>query len=329
MSRKAIPAEAFDHGDPRRYNRGCRCDLCKKGVTAATRRRSYLRATGRALRTTPDRAANHIEGLRAAGMTDAQILDGAALAPDTFYRIIRRSGGLLRTTEVRILAVRPIAPAGQGSGANIPAVGTVRRLRALAADGWPATELGRRVGKHKQFIVHLQNMDEGGQVRMWVADYVRRLQAELAGLKAEASVPTHIAERTRQRAAGKSWAPLAAWDDDTIEDPNGRPDWTGHCGSDRGWWTHRLQRITVCGPCQAAHDEWLQAHKHLSNSDRYKALGRARAAASNRGAAIAEDGRELMGHGADYESAARRIGVTRQHLQQELIRHPETMKEAA
>jgi predicted DNA-binding protein (UPF0251 family) len=33
--------------------------------------------------------------------------------------------------------------------------------------------------------------------------------------------------------------------------------------------------------------------------------------------------------GLDYEQAAERLGVTRQHLQQALVRHPETVKEAA
>ncbi|MET9727709.1 hypothetical protein [Streptomyces zaomyceticus] len=223
MSRKAIPAEAFDHGDPRRYSRGCRCDICKKGITAETRRRRYLRATGRALLTTPDRAAAHVESLRAAGMTDAQILGEAALAPDTLYRIVRRSGGLLRKTEARILAIRPARAAGRGSGANVPALGTVRRLRALAADGWTATELGRQAGKHKQFIVHLQNMDEGGQVRMWVADYVRRLQDELAGLAPEDFIAPTLVKRTRQRASAKNWASSAYWDSEDFDDPDFTP----------------------------------------------------------------------------------------------------------
>lgn len=223
MTRKAIPAEAFDHGDPRRYSRGCRCDICKKGITTETRRRRYLRATGRALLTTPDRAAGHIEKLRAAGMTDAQILTGAALAPDTLYRIVRRSGGLLRATEARILAIRPVRPTGRGSGANVPALGTVRRLRALAADGWTATELGRRAGKHKQFIVHLQNMDERGQVRMWVADYVRRLHGELVDLKAEDFTAPTLVKRTRQRASAKNWSSSAYWDSEDFDNPDFTP----------------------------------------------------------------------------------------------------------
>ena len=223
MSRKPIPAEAFDHGDPRRYHRGCRCRPCTTGVSAEVRRRSYLRATGRGLLTTCDRAATHIERLRAAGMTDAQILNDALLVPHVLYRILRRDGGLHRTTEARILAVRPTARTSKGSGAHVAALGTVRRLRALAADGWPAAELGRRAGKHKQFIVYLQKMDEGGQVRMWVADYVRRLQESLALLAADEAVPTHIARRTRQRAAAKGWVGSGYWDDEDFDNPNFTP----------------------------------------------------------------------------------------------------------
>lgn len=53
------------------------------------------------------------------------------------------------------------------------------------------------------------------------------------------------------------------------------------------------------------------------------------AAAASREADLAHDGRELLRHGADTEQAAERLGVTRNHLQQALLRHPDTLKEGA
>ena len=225
MGRPAIPAEAFDHGDVRRYRRGCKCRKCLDAVTAEVRRGRYLRATGRGHMTTPQRAAHHIEHLRSAGMPDRDIMADALISQSVLYRIIREEGELRRTTEARILAVRPRVTELPGSGSHIPGIGTARRLRALAADGWPAVHLARRCGKHKQFIVYLQNQPNTLTVRRWVADYVTQLYSDLENLKPEQhGVAPHIAQRTRERAAAKDWLGTAYWDDETIDDPAFNPE---------------------------------------------------------------------------------------------------------
>lgn len=222
MSRVAIPAEAFDHGDPKRYRRGCRCQPCKAGVTAEVRRVRYLRDTGRTCTTTTDKAARRLALLRAAGMSDREIQKAARMAPDVFYRIARREGHILRDTENRLLAIKPPED-GTGSGTRIPGLGTVRRLRALAADGWTATELGRRAGKHKQFIVYLQNQSTDIRVRMWVADYITNLCQEVESLRPEDFIAPHIVERTQKAAAAKGWTPTAYWDPEDYDDPGFTP----------------------------------------------------------------------------------------------------------
>jgi hypothetical protein len=223
VSRTAIPAEAFDHGDARRYRRGCRCRACTTAVNKQNQRTVYLRATGRGLTTTPDRAADHLAALRAAGTPDRYTIQQAGIAPDLFYRIVRREGSIHRATETRVLGVAP-APDGRGSGTHVPSLGTVRRLRALAADGWPAAELGRRTGKAKTFIVYLQNLPEQSQVRMWVADYVRELYQQLRDLTPESEgVSATLALRSRKRAASRDWSGSAYWDDDALDDPTAQP----------------------------------------------------------------------------------------------------------
>lgn len=224
MGRPAIPAEAFEHGDPRRYRRGCRCRPCTEGVTAEVRRGRYLRATGRGQMTTTERAARHVERLRVAGMPDCEIMADAVISQHVLYRIVRQQGEIRRTTEARVLAVKPRETHLPGSGTHIPGLGTTRRLRALAADGWTATELGRRCGKHKQFIVYLQNQPNTLTVRRWVADYVAKLYTQLDGLKPEDhGVPAHIAQRTRKRAAGKGWTGTAWWDAEDFDNPDYKP----------------------------------------------------------------------------------------------------------
>ncbi|MFJ5785390.1 hypothetical protein [Streptomyces hydrogenans] len=142
-------------------------------------------------------------------------------------------------------------------------------------------------------------------------------------------VSQQAACRFRNYAWTNGWAPPAAWDDDTLDDPDAIPDWTGFCGTDRGWWTHRIEHIPVCPACEQAHTDWLAAIKHLPRRERAVLVGRAQAQAHNRGAAIAENARELLALGETYETAAARIGVSRNHLQQELLRHPEQQLDTA
>lgn len=222
MSRRPIPAEAFNHGDSRRYRRGCRCRPCTDAVNADTRRRTYLRATGRSSLTTPHRAAAHIKMLRAAGMQDRDIKAAANIVADVLYRITRSEGRIHCSTERRILAVTP-TKSSVGCGSHISGLGTVRRLQSLAADGWTATELARRAGKHKQFIVHLQN-SAPSQVRLWVAAYVRELYSELKELTPEEAGlnPARIA-RGKALAASKGWLGRDYWDEEDFDDPAFQP----------------------------------------------------------------------------------------------------------
>jgi hypothetical protein len=225
MGRPAIPAEAFEHGDPRRYRRGCRCATCTTGMTATVRRQRYLRNTGRGTKVSPQRAARHIELLRSHGMSDKEIQAESGLCQNVFYRIVGQRSDIRRDSEARILAVKPRQVDTPRSGVHISGRGTILRLRALAADGWPAGQLGELCGKRKQFIVYLQNSNPGTtMVRRWVADYVAALSAQLAGQQPEDhGVAAHIAERIRKTAAGKGWAGTAYWDPDDYDNPDFTP----------------------------------------------------------------------------------------------------------
>lgn len=220
----ATSIDDYSHGDARRYRRGCRCTDCTKAVTAENARNHYLRQTGRGRLTTSTRAASHIDRLRAAGVNDAKIMEDAQTCPDIFYRVLR-GRPIRRSTENRILAVKPGADRDIAkNGHRVPAVGTTRRLRTLAANGWPAAELGRRTGRHKQFIVSLQQYEDGAQVRQWVCTYVSELYDLLAGLRPEDhGVPPHIAALTRKRAAGKGWLDSGYWDVEDFDDPDFAP----------------------------------------------------------------------------------------------------------
>ena len=261
------------------------------------------------------RIAAHIQACISAGWTRLGIAEASFVSDRSIRYILAGQLTVQRDNALRLLAVKP------EDSPRVPPIGTIRRIKALARIGYTIQWTAEQTGCSNRHIYEILN----GTVE--AVD--RPLAEKFAKVYSKHEVTPGPSNPARIAATSKGWTGPDGWDSDSIDDPGAHPDWTGFCGSDRGWWTHRLQKLTMCGRCETAHGEWLQAHKHLSPGDRYKALGKARADASNRGAAIAEDARELMRFGADYETAARRIGVTRQHLQQELIRHPELRKEAA
>ncbi|MCC9307737.1 hypothetical protein LN042_11615 [Kitasatospora sp. RB6PN24] len=218
--------EEFDHGDARRYRRGCQCRQCVSAVTAEVKYHKYLRDTGRGLLRSPDRAAARVHALRAAGWTDLQIREVSGVGNEVLYRLLR--GGRIHVrTEQRILAIH-VATVGPVSGAaHISVVGTQRRLRALLVAGWPGAELARRLGVDKQQIHHHLKAPDTSGVEIATAARVRALFEELWPLQPERNgVAAHLALRARRLAQRHGWHPAAVWDDmdNPDEQPNYGPD---------------------------------------------------------------------------------------------------------
>lgn len=222
MTTAVRAAEDFEHGDHRRYRRGCRCTKCKAGMNSQNIRNRYLRQTGRAIMRPTDRAANHLLILRAAGLKDREIQKQASICPDVMYRILRREGVIHARTETRILRVPvPATDGPSGSRAYIPGHGTIRRLRALVAAGWFQAELARRLGKDKENLKQIIDRGERGQVAQYVADQVRSLYAELHDQKPEDhGVNAFYADRARKTASARGWAGPDYWDEDDLDNPD-------------------------------------------------------------------------------------------------------------
>lgn len=220
----AIPAEAFEHGDPARYHRGCRCQLCKTGITAYNRHKKYLRETGRGTLRTTTRAAAHVTRLRQAGMSDHTIMQTARISPDILYRVTRGEGHIRLSSERRILAV-PVPQAAEPKNyALIDANGTWRRLQALAVAGWTAKEIASRIGAHPTYVAYVMAGGGGGRIAIRTAQMVSRIYRELWDQRPEDhGTPGHIAERARRSARKKGWHPAAVWDD--IDNPAEQPNY--------------------------------------------------------------------------------------------------------
>jgi len=224
-ARKPIPAEAFEHGDARRYRRGCTCQPCTTAATAEARRWRYLRNTGRSGIVSASKVINHVWKLRAAGMTDLEIRAQGDLSPSHLYQIIRNGGTVKHGTATRILRI-PVPTDREGptrNGAHVPILGTRRRLQTLNAEGWPCKEIDRRLDTGTGYTAYLIR-STSDLVRFSTADSVRHLYASLEGLAPEEHgvTPTN-AKQTRARAAAKEWARAAYWDPDDFDDPSFQP----------------------------------------------------------------------------------------------------------
>ncbi|MEU1506476.1 hypothetical protein [Kitasatospora sp. NPDC005748] len=157
-------------------------------------------------------------------MDDASIMASAGISPDAMYKAAVTTAVIMRATEEAILAV-PIPTAVSGvviSRAKTDAVGTWRRVQALAAAGWPATAVAARLGFTSTNITHLLRQCGSGKVYLRTANQIRRVYLEMWDQRPEDhGVPPHIALKTRRYAARRGWHPAAVWDD--IDDPTAMP----------------------------------------------------------------------------------------------------------
>ncbi|MGW9245803.1 hypothetical protein [Streptomyces badius] len=307
------------HGERRCYLRGCRLPECLDAHYRYMSRYRLDRERGTTRRVPPGPAAQHVQKLADAGWTIGQIAAAARCAERTLLDLRAQTNKTIQKALAdRILTARPTLATVPGT-TKVPAVGTVRRVQALRAIGYSLAEIAAAMGMAK---TALSNTVCGRRPTVAV-DTARAAQRVYKQLGKRPGT----SRRATNRAAVMGWAPPAAWDDDTIDDPQARPEWTGYCGTDRGWWSHRQQNIPMCAACDQAHAQWKAEHAHLPRSEFMARLTASRASASRRGETIAQDGRELLAQGYTVELAAERLGITIQHLHQELRRHPEAVDE--
>lgn len=104
-----------------------------------------------------------------------------------------------------------------GADVHVNAVGTIRRLRALACLGWSAAELAKRTGYSEIHISRTRRGINGDNVTVGFATTIRRIYDELSMTKRD----THHGRKTMAVARKNGWLPPLAWD--AIDDPQERP----------------------------------------------------------------------------------------------------------
>ena len=323
MTTKPLPAHgtyARAVGRPARGVKGCSCPRCKGARSHYQRRRALLNATGRALMVPAAPAIAHLRFLNAQGAGREAITRATGCSGSTIYLLLRGRRDIIRRTVANAILRVQLSDV-LDPGRPVDSTGSVRRIHALMASGQFAYDIAAACRLDKSFIVHLTN-GHLATVRADSADKIRAAYQVLCGAKGKSV-------RNQRRAVREGWAPSAAWDDDTIDAPEAQPDWTGHCGTNRGWYMHRETKQTPCPRCQNAHDQWIASIRHLPTGDRARVMATTRADALSRGAAIAENARELLAQGYTRRHAAERLGISLDRIEAELARHPIEQQAAA
>ncbi|MGW4181289.1 helix-turn-helix domain-containing protein [Streptomyces albidoflavus] len=193
------------------YLAGCRRDAC---CAAAYRYMSRLRlehARSQHRRIDATQTRVWIERLSAHGWTHEQIAEGAGAAQSTITRIAR---GEARVTARRIaasvLAIRLTRPEAK----VVDSTGTVRRLRALAAIGYPTRAIAAASGVD---VTTIQKQAAGHFPTVRAAT-ARRITAAYRQL----ILNPGPSQATRRRAAALGWHGPAAWED--INNPACQPE---------------------------------------------------------------------------------------------------------
>lgn len=214
MTHRPVPP----HGSEGRYrgtnNRpACRCTTCTRGNRLAGIRRARTRQQAGSNLIDNNTLADHVKTLTDSGMSYSVIARHANVAHSTISAIINgRTRATQRTRGLRILAVHP----GQFDADAIrPALGYIRRVRALYAAGHSHLNIAAAADLDSSTINALAAGDHT-YVRPCVATGISSAYQALANTSGTNA-------RSLTRAERNNWAGPDYWDPADFDDPEFEP----------------------------------------------------------------------------------------------------------
>lgn len=206
------------HGTEARYKGtrqgrpGCRCAACVRGSRNANIRRAQRRSALGSNLVDAAVLLEHINKLKAAGLTQCAIARQAGVSASTVsYVVLGRTQAVHRPKAERILAVQPTAvdPLSDRS-----ALGATRRIRALYAIGHGQTSIAANSPLALATVSEIAN-GRYRQISPRIDDQVRAAYRQLAQTPGRS-------HKAKWRAAQEGWPGPLAWDD--IDNPTEQPD---------------------------------------------------------------------------------------------------------
>jgi hypothetical protein len=134
---------------------------------------------------------------------------------------------------------------------KFPGYGVRRRLRALAAIGYATGTLGEILGRDAQYVHAIMS---GKNAREFVLRplglavhqaYEKYQDVDPMDL-GQSSFATNYAKSIARK---RSWGAPKDWDEDTLDDPDAWPEFTGACGRVQGIMIHLRDSIPMCERC--------------------------------------------------------------------------------
>jgi len=161
----------------------------------------------------------HIQALRAAGVGSRRVEQLSGVSRSVIQALMngrsiygnQPSKTISAENAQRLLAVE-VKPA---AGCPVDITGTTRRLQALVAIGYTQADLAARVGITAANATELFR----GNRSVLLSTAIK-----VQGIYEELSMRPGPSDAARQRAKKLRWAPPLAWDDDTIDNPEAKPD---------------------------------------------------------------------------------------------------------
>lgn len=211
-----------------------------------------------------DTAVVHVRKLHDVhGMPLQLIADTSGCSMGCVYNQYKQLTSVIqRRNRDKLLAVEPFM--GELRGAFVDPLITARKLGALGAIGFPLRWLAPHVGNSATNLFRAYN-GKAQYVFAATERAVARVYGELSERKPSEFDITpnsqHVAQFYAIEVNGH--APPMCWDDDTINDPSAKAEWTGHCGTRKGVRIHYRDGITpLCRPCAAINAEMKRERSH-------------------------------------------------------------------
>lgn len=257
------------HGSRAKYVvERCRCKPCKKANRCEENHRTRQKTYGRwQPYVDAEPVRQHVRSLGAYGIGWKRVANLAGVPISVVGKLLYGcptrgmgpSKGLRAENAEKLLAVRAV-PENLGSAVAVEGAGIRRRLQALIAGGWPQAQLASRLSMgpgNFGTLLHAEGVEVVAATARAVTDLYEQMWR---AAPADHGVTLQAASRARNQARANGWAPVGAWDDDTIDDPSAHPDWTGLCGTPQGYQAHQRNGLMpACQPCRDARAEARKA----------------------------------------------------------------------
>lgn len=266
MSRLGVTVMQRDY----HVRRGCECDWCVSRREVRRVNREYR--NGPRANLTPEEAVPAIARLHAAhaaGLTCRQLSEHLNLSYSYVSHLVNGANkAMSRYVFARIMgAVWPEPERAAGrcrGGTRVNSAGTLRRLVALNSVGFSYRWMSKRVGiADSQLANYVRGERAVNSISRDTAEDIKALYDKYRdqdpatlGMHAQ-QISSLIRKHQRLRSPG----PMC-WDDDTIDDPDAIPQWTGKCGTYAGYHQHQNHDIPPCEPCIRA------AYEYRAEKDR-------------------------------------------------------------